>query len=103
MLDGGRLVVECEEVLSACCDLVHTRCAKVLTLRSRAGLLASLPSHDFLSLVLTVEEFVRGSASLTGRHCPQLRVALLSQTRVFLENFHDNSRKNLRLVYDKLF
>lgn len=89
-------MVECEEVVSACCDLVHARCAKVLTLRSRAGLLASLASHDFLCLVHTVEMFVRASASLTGRHCPQLRVALLSQARVFLEHFHDNSRKNLR-------
>ena len=98
-LDGGRLVMECEQLVSATCDLVHTRCVKVLTLRAKTGLLATLPPHDFLDLIHSVEGFIRGSASQTGRQCPQLRVALLSQGRAFLDQYHDNCRKNLRWVW----
>ncbi len=97
--DGTRLLRECDQVVSASCDLVHAQCGKVLTLRAKAGLLSSLPAHDFLSLIHSVENFVRSSTSLTNQHCPQLRVALLSQARTFLDQYHDTSRKNLRWVW----
>ena len=53
---------------------------------------------DFLALVQQVEDFVRRSAAITGVHCLDLRVALQSQAKSFLENFHDNSKRKLRLV-----
>ena len=73
------LLAECEEVLSASCDLIHSRCAKILTIRAKVGLLEDLLPLDFVSLVRLVEKFVSQSSKLIGRECPQLRSALLSQ------------------------
>ena len=91
--------MECDQLLAAGCNLIHARCAKLLTLRAKAGLLATLPAHDFLSLVNAVEGFIRSSTQITGLSCPQLRAALLTQARTFLDTFHDNCKRNLRWVW----
>ena len=88
--------MECREVMSASCSLVHARCAKILSIRAKAGLLEDLVPTDFERLVHLIEDFVCKSAVLTGRHCPHLRVALQSQAKAFLDNFHDNRRRKLR-------
>lgn len=90
--------MECHAVTSASCQLVHARCAKILDIRARAGLLEDLVATDFLLLVHRVEDFVRCSAAVTGVQCPNLRIALQSQAKNFLENFHDSSRKKMRYV-----
>ncbi len=90
------MLVWCHAVTSALCQLVHARCAKILDIRARAGLLEGLLASDFLSLVHEVEDFVRRSAVVTGVQCPHLRTALQSQAKHFLENFHDSSRKKMR-------
>ena len=95
-LECQRLLMECRALTSASCQLVHARCAKILEIRSRAGLLEDLVPTDFLLLVHRVEDFVRRSAIVTGVQCPNLRVALQSQAKSFLENFHDSSRKKMR-------
>ena len=88
--------MECHSLISASCLLVHARCAKILDVRARAGLLRDLLPTDFLSLVHCVEDFVRQSGVITGIHCPNLRIALQSQAKNFLEKFHENSRKKIR-------
>lgn len=88
--------MECHSVTSAACLLVHARCAKILDVRARAGLLKDLLPTDFLSLVHRVEDFVRQSGAITGVQCPNLRIALQSQAKTFLEKFHENSRKKIR-------
>ncbi len=93
------MLAECHDVTYVSCQLVHARCAKILNVRARAGLLEDLVPTDFLALVHQVEDFVRRSAAITGVHCLDLRVALQSQAKNFLENFHDNSKKKLRYVY----
>lgn len=100
VVKSQRLLLECHSVTSASCHLVHARCAKILDVRTRAGLLNDLVPTDFLSLVQHVEDFVRQSAVITGVHCPNLRMALQSQAKSFLERFHDNSRKKIRYRVD---
>ncbi len=73
------LLVECEEVVTASCDLLHARCARILSIRAKAGLLEELLPSEFVRLVRLVETFVNRSTTLTGRQCPQLRSSLLSQ------------------------
>lgn len=104
-----QLLMECHEIMCAACDLVHARCAKILAIRAKVrmswvllqwtadfelavlphlisksvvfqvGLLENLVSSDFVSLVKLTERFVSRSTQVTGRHCPNLRSALLSQ------------------------
>ena len=33
----NQLVMDCTEILSAVCDLIHSRCAKILTIRAKAS------------------------------------------------------------------
>lgn len=97
-MECQRLLTECHDVMYVSCQLVHARCAKILNVRARAGLLEDLVPTDFLALVNQVEDFVRRSAAIAGVHCLDLRVALQSQAKSFLENFHDNSKKKLRYI-----
>ena len=96
MAECQQLLMKCQALSSASCQLVHARCAKLLEIRARAGLLEGLVPTDFLQLVHKVEDFVRSSALLTGVQCPNLRIALQSQAKAFLENFHESSRKKMR-------
>ena len=77
-----RLLSECHEIMCSSCDLVHTRCVKVLNIRSKAGLLDDLASSEFVSLVRLTENFMSHSVHITGRRCPSLRTALLSQVYI---------------------
>ena len=88
--------MECHDTIAAACHLVHARCAKILSIRARAGLLEDLISSDFLSLVHNVEDFVRRSTVITGIQCLNLRIALQSQAKAFLDHFHESSRNKLR-------
>lgn len=94
--ESERLLMECHNLTSASCLLVHARCVKILDVRARAGLLEGLVTTDFLALVHSIEDFVRRSSAITKVHCPNLRIALQSQAKIFLENFHENSRKKIR-------
>jgi hypothetical protein len=78
-----RLLSECHEIMCSSCDLVHTRCVKVLNIRARAGHLDDLASSEFVSLVRLTENFMSHSIQITGRRCPSLRTALLSQVRIW--------------------
>ena len=93
-----RLLLECRSVTIAACQLVHARCAKILDIRARAGLLDGLVPTDCLLLVHHVEKFVRCSAAITGIQCPHLRIALQVQAKNFLENFHQNCKRKIRCV-----
>lgn len=87
------LLRDCHEIVATSCDLVHGRCAKVLGVRIKAGLLDDIASSDFVILVRHIERFVISSVNITGRQCTQLRTAVLVQAKVFLDQFH-NIRKN---------
>ena len=77
--DCQRLLSECHEIMCSSCDLVHARCVKVLNIRAKAGLLDDLASSEFVTLVRLTETFMSRSVQITGRKCPSLRTALLSQ------------------------
>ncbi len=53
----------------------------LLFVAPQAGLLENVLSSDFVALVRLIERFVNNSAHVTGRHCPNLRSALLTQVR----------------------
>jgi hypothetical protein len=95
-----RLVTECHELLAASCDLVHSRCAKILSIRAKAGLLENVASSEFVSLVRLIEQFVHSCTDVTGRQCPTLRSSLLSQAKQFLETFHENRKSKVSLLLD---
>ena len=76
-----RLLSECHEIMCSSCDLVHARCVKILNIRAKAGLLDDLASSEFVALVRLTENFMSRSVHITGRRCPSLRTALLSQVR----------------------
>ena len=82
--DYQRLLTECHEIMCSSCDLVHARCVKVLNIRAKAGLLDDLASSEFVALVRLTENFMSHSVQITGRRCPSLRTALLSQVHVGL-------------------
>ena len=77
--DCQRLLSECHEIMCSSCDLVHARCVKVLNIRAKAGGLDDLASTQFVALVRLTETFMSRSVQITGRKCPSLRTALLSQ------------------------
>ncbi len=76
------LLVECEDVVSMSCDLLHGRAARIMSIRAKTGLMDELLPSEFVQCVRLVERFVNRSTTLTGRQCPQLRSSLLSQVAI---------------------
>eukprot|EP00731_Ephydatia_muelleri_P027820 Em0019g693a len=75
-------------------------CTKVLGVRIKAGLVDDIASSDFVTLVRHIERFVLSSASITGRHCTQLRAAIQVQAKVFLDQFHSTRKNKLSMLLE---
>ncbi|KAK3827581.1 MAG: Vps54-like protein-domain-containing protein [Benniella sp.] len=81
-----QLETESEEILFAVADLAHTRCAKLMGMRSEQSS-KLLPAEIYRLLGLTWS-FILQSELLSGYMCYGLRTAILSQSKAFLLQFH---------------
>ncbi|KAF9937686.1 hypothetical protein BGZ65_001174 [Modicella reniformis] len=81
-----QLETESEEILFAVADLAHTRCAKLMSMRSEQSS-KLLPAEVYRLLKLTWS-FVLQSELLSGYMCYGLRTAILTQSKAFLLQFH---------------
>ncbi|KAF9350726.1 hypothetical protein BGX34_001019 [Mortierella sp. NVP85] len=77
-----QLETESEEILFAVADLAHTRCAKLMGMRSEQSS-KLLPAEIYKLLGLTWS-FILQSELLSGYMCYGLRTAILSQVSVYL-------------------
>ena len=64
------------------CTHTHTH-----TTLMQAGLLESVVSSEFVSLVRLIERFVHDCTEVTGRQCPTLRSSLLSQVSMYMDMY----------------
>ncbi|KAI1292436.1 ribosomal 40S subunit protein S1B [Mortierella claussenii] len=90
-----QLESESEAILFAVADLAHTRCAKLMGMRSEQSA-KLLPAEVYKLLGLTWS-FVLQSELLSGYMCYGLRTAILSQSKAFLLQFHIEKRNQLAL------
>ncbi|KAG0356698.1 hypothetical protein BG005_004346 [Podila minutissima] len=97
--DGAQLFrqleTESEEILFAVADLAHSRCAKLIGMRSEQTA-KLLPAEVYRLLKLTWS-FVLQSELLSGYMCYGLRTAILSQSKAFLLQFHMEKTSQLAL------
>ncbi|KAG0345748.1 hypothetical protein BG004_003179 [Podila humilis] len=90
-----QLETESEEILFAVADLSHSRCAKLIGMRSEQTA-KILPAEVYRLLKLTWS-FVLQSELLSGYMCYGLRTAILSQSKAFLLQFHMEKTSQLAL------
>ncbi|KAJ3355002.1 hypothetical protein HDU83_004173 [Entophlyctis luteolus] len=93
-----QLVAESNDVLLAISEAANARCAKLLGVRSDQN--AKLSPKDFYRLLGATKEFIAASEFLCGYHCINLKGALLSQAKHFLNHFHDERTKQLTSVIE---
>ncbi|KAG0243420.1 hypothetical protein BGX31_010796 [Mortierella sp. GBA43] len=91
-----QLETESEEILFAVADLAHTRCAKLMGMRSEQTS-KLIPAEVYKLLDLTWS-FVLQSELLSGYMCYGLRTANLSQSKAFLLQFHVEKTNQLALA-----
>ncbi|KAF9997371.1 hypothetical protein BGZ79_008933 [Entomortierella chlamydospora] len=90
-----QLETESEAILFAVADLAHSRCAKLMGMRSEQTA-KLLPAEVYRLLKLTWS-FVLQSELLSGYMCYGLRTAILSQSKAFLLQFHMEKTSQLAL------
>ncbi|KAF9211043.1 hypothetical protein BGZ59_008583 [Podila verticillata] len=97
--DGAQLFrqleTESEEILFAVADLAHSRCAKLIGMRSEQT--AKLLPAEVYKLLKLTWSFVLQSELLSGYMCYGLRTAILSQSKAFLLQFHMEKTSQLAL------
>ncbi|KAG0248255.1 hypothetical protein BG011_000270, partial [Mortierella polycephala] len=90
-----QLETESEEILFAVADLAHSRCAKLMGMRSEQS--AKLMPAEVYKLLKLTWSFVLQSELLSGYMCYGLRTAILSQSKAFLLQFHMEKTSQLAL------
>ncbi|KAG0198257.1 hypothetical protein BGX28_008287 [Mortierella sp. GBA30] len=90
-----QLETESEEILFAVADLAHSRCAKLMGMRSEQS--AKLLPAEVYKLLRLTWSFVLQSELLSGYMCYGLRTAILSQSKAFLLQFHMEKTNQLAL------
>ncbi|KAF8974106.1 hypothetical protein BGZ46_009779 [Entomortierella lignicola] len=90
-----QLETESEEILFAVADLAHSRCAKLMGMRSEQT--AKLLPAEVYKLLKLTWSFVLQSELLSGYMCYGLRTAILSQSKAFLLQFHMEKTSQLAL------
>ncbi|KAG0368773.1 hypothetical protein BGZ54_001197 [Gamsiella multidivaricata] len=90
-----QLETESEEILFAAADLAHSRCAKLMGMRSEQS--AKLLPAEVYKLLRLTWSFVLQSELLSGYMCYGLRTAILSQSKAFLLQFHIEKTSQLAL------
>ncbi|KAK3836920.1 MAG: Vps54-like protein-domain-containing protein, partial [Linnemannia elongata] len=91
-----QLETESEEILFAVADLAHSRCAKLMGMRSEQS--AKLLPAEVYKLLKLTWSFVLQSELLSGYMCYGLRTAILSQSKAFLLQFHMEKTSQLALA-----
>ncbi|KAG0216152.1 hypothetical protein BGX33_000416 [Mortierella sp. NVP41] len=91
-----QLETESEEILFAVADLAHSRCAKLMGMRSEQS--AKLLPTEVYKLLKLTWSFVLQSELLSGYMCYGLRTAILSQSKAFLLQFHMEKTNQLALA-----
>ncbi|KAF9918247.1 hypothetical protein BX616_009774 [Lobosporangium transversale] len=90
-----QLETESEEILFAVADLAHSRCAKLMSMRSEQT--AKLLPIEVYRLLRLTWSFVLQSELLSGYMCYGLRTAILSQSKAFLLQFHMQKTSQLAI------
>ncbi|KAF9434435.1 hypothetical protein BGZ76_008015 [Entomortierella beljakovae] len=91
-----QLETESEEILFAAADLAHSRCAKLMGMRSEQ--IAKLLPTEVYKLLKLTWSFVLQSELLSGYMCYGLRTAILTQSKAFLIQFHVVKTSQLALA-----
>ncbi|KAI9023306.1 Vps54-like protein-domain-containing protein [Hyaloraphidium curvatum] len=89
---------EASSILAALADLSHTRCAKLLSVRSEHN--AQLNAKDFRRLYTATWTFVAATEAVCGKPTLGLKGAIVNQSRSFLRNFHEEKIKQLALLIE---
>ena len=92
---------QCMRLLESATDTLHLRCSYLVGLRAKSGQFEKLTSQEFLSLVQTLERFICRSQAITNRSCPHLRSVLLTHSKKFLEQFHEERMRKLSLLLEQ--
>ncbi|KAG0309326.1 hypothetical protein BGZ98_003441 [Dissophora globulifera] len=90
-----QLETESEEILFAVADLAHSRCAKLMGMRTEQS--ARLMPVEIYRLLRLTWSFVLQSELLSGYMCYGLRTAILTQSKAFLLQFHIEKTTQLAL------
>ncbi|KAF9930031.1 hypothetical protein FBU30_000944 [Linnemannia zychae] len=91
-----QLETDSEAILFAVADLAHSRCAKLMGMRSEQT--AKLLPAEVYKLLKLTWSFVLQSELLSGYMCYGLRTAILSQSKAFLLQFHMEKTSQLALA-----
>jgi hypothetical protein len=89
---------EAASIVAALADLSHTRCAKLLSVRSEYN--AQLNPKDFRRLYITTTSFVAATEAVCGKPTLGLKGAVVNQSRSFLRNFHEEKIKQIALLIE---
>ena len=92
---------QCLRLLERATDTLHLRCSYLVGLRAKSGQFEKLTSQEFLALVQTLERFIVRSQTITKCNCPHLRSVLLTHSKRFLEQFHEERMKKLSLLLEQ--
>ncbi|KAJ3070233.1 hypothetical protein HDU98_006724, partial [Podochytrium sp. JEL0797] len=94
----AQLISESNDLLLSISEAANARCAKLLGVRSDQN--AKLSPKDFYRLLGATKEFIAASEFLCGYHCINLKGALLSQAKSFLNHFHEERTKQIAIVIE---
>ncbi|KAJ3108116.1 hypothetical protein HK100_003483 [Physocladia obscura] len=94
----SQLISDSNDLLLAISEAANARCAKLLAVRSEQN--SKLSPKDFYRLLGATKEFIAGSEFLCGYHCINLKGALSSQAKQFLDHFHDERTKQISIVVE---
>jgi vacuolar protein sorting-associated protein 54 len=94
----GQIINESKNVLHFATDFTHTRCAKLLVVRSEQN--SQLNPKDFYRLFHASWEFLIAGEQLCGKMCFGLKGSLLSQAKSFINYFHEEKSKQIALLLE---
>ncbi|KAI6653701.1 hypothetical protein LOD99_3205 [Oopsacas minuta] len=93
--------IQCMRLLETATDVLHLRCSYLVGLRAKSGQFEKLTSQEFFTLAQTLESFITHSQNITKCNCPHLRSVLLSHSKKFLEQFHEERMKKLSILLEQ--
>eukprot|EP00047_Mylnosiga_fluctuans_P018585 m.72626 g.72626 ORF g.72626 m.72626 type:complete len:1016 (+) comp7690_c0_seq1:32-3079(+) len=84
--------------VSDLCHQMYVRCAKLLVARTRDGMDSNLPASNFIELFQITQAFMAAGETIAQGSYPELRGALLTQAKRFLDRFHSRQKEKLQLL-----
>lgn len=94
----NQILFDSSETLSSIVEISHSRCARLLKMRSEAN--ARLSATEFVDMYNVAMHFVQQGEKLCKKQCFSLRNTLLSQARVFLDGFHNNRISSMAIILE---